>query len=134
MAAQKASAVEAILTHQNELFEGARSNVFVVEATTNCLLTPPAGRTLSGITKDIVIHEMQDTPYPVQEATIFLDTPITEMFITSTSMHVLPVTILNGQRVGGGEVGPITKRAMERFAEYYTKYLANFDLGSGGLG
>ncbi len=118
-AAQQQGAVEAILVHQNMLYEGARSNVFVVEAAAGRLVTPPAHKTLSGITKDVVFTVMKDTPYPVHEADVFADTPFAEMFITSTSMHVLPITSLNGKQVGDGKVGPITTMVAERFEKYY---------------
>ena len=42
VAAHKQGALEGILTHNNELHEGARSNLFVVAAGSNTLLTPPA--------------------------------------------------------------------------------------------
>lgn len=123
-AAQEAGAVEAILTHRDALFEGARSNVFAVEASTQRLLTPPAAKTLSGITKDVVIQVMQNTPHPVLETGILADTPFSELFITSTSMHVMPITILNGQPVGDGAVGPITRAAAIEFEKYYANKLA----------
>ena len=123
-AARSQGAIEAILTHHGELHEGARSNVFVVEAETGRLLTPPEEKVLSGITRDIVIQVMQDSPHPVRQIEIPADTPIAEMFITSTSMHVLPITTLDGRPVGDGQVGPVTKQAMSRFDEYYTKTIA----------
>ena len=119
--ARKQGALEGILTHNNELHEGARSNVFVVTADSNALLTPPADKVLSGITRDIVLQVMAESPTPVEERRIFTDTPLAEMFITSTSMHVMPVTTLNGQKVGNGQVGPITREAMRRFEQYYRR-------------
>ncbi|RME45575.1 MAG: hypothetical protein D6796_10290 [Caldilineae bacterium] len=123
-AARSQGAIEAILTHHGEWHEGARSNVFVVEAETGRLLTPPEEKVLSGITRDIVIQVMQDSPHPVHQTPIPAGLPIAEMFITSTSMHVLPITTLNGQPVGEGRVGPVTKEAMSRFNEYYAKVMA----------
>lgn len=123
--AEKAGAIEAILVHKNHFYEGARSNLFVVEAGSGRLLTPPAAQTLSGITRDIVISLMRATPTPVTETEISLETPLAEMFITSTSMHVLPITTLNGARVGHGAVGPITRQAISLFCEYYTKYFGD---------
>jgi len=122
-AAQEAGAVEAILTHRNRLYEGARSNVFVVEAASGRLLTPPAEKTLSGITKDGVIQVMRDTPPPVHEVDVAADTPFSEMFITSTSMHVMPITSLNGQPVGDGRIGLVTALASKNFEAYYAKHL-----------
>lgn len=125
LAAKKVNVIEAILTEYGEMTEGCRSNLFVVEAGRNRLLTPPANKVVTGITRDVVIDVMQDTPYPVQEAEISWDMSLAEMFITSTSMHVLPITTLNGIKVGSGSVGKITRLAMERFEAYYQQYLAN---------
>jgi branched-subunit amino acid aminotransferase/4-amino-4-deoxychorismate lyase len=120
--AHRQGALEGILTHNNQLYEGARSNVFVVIAGNNTLLTPPARQVLSGITRDIVLQVMEESPYPIQERRVLLDMPLTEMFITSTSMHVMPITTLNGQKVGNGQVGPVTREAMKRFEGYYEGY------------
>ncbi|MFQ5575837.1 MAG: aminotransferase class IV [Anaerolineae bacterium] len=122
--ARRQGAVEAILVHDGRFFEGARSNLFVVEAAGGRLLTPPQSTVLAGITRDVIIRVMESSPYPVQEAPIPLDTPLTEMFLTSTSMHVLPITSLNRQPVGDGAVGPATKEAMVQFGKYYAKQLA----------
>ncbi len=120
--AQRQGALEGVLVHHNEFHEGARSNVFVVTAGDSALLTPPADKVLSGITRDIVLQVMEDSPTPVQERSISLDTPLAEIFLTSTSMHVMPITTLNGQKVGNGQVGPVTREAMRRFEQYYREY------------
>ena len=120
--AHRQGALEGVLVHNNEFHEGARSNVFVVAAGGNTLLTPPAGKVLSGITRDIVLEVMEESPTPVQERSIPLNTPLAEIFLTSTSMHVMPITTLNGQKVGNGQVGPVTKEAMKRFERYYVEY------------
>lgn len=125
--AEKAGAIEAILVHANHFYEGARSNLFVVTAGSGRLLTPPATQTLSGITRDLVISLMRVTSTPVIETEISLNTPAAEMFITSTSMHVLPITTLNGAKVGNGAVGPITRQAISLFEEYYTNYFRRDD-------
>ncbi len=116
--AQRQNALEAILISDGNYFEGARSNLFAVDAAGR-LLTPPAAKTLSGITKEVVISEMAMSPYPVVEGDIPLDVSLRELFITSTSMHVMPITQLNGQRIGDGRVGSVTKMAAERFEIFY---------------
>jgi branched-subunit amino acid aminotransferase/4-amino-4-deoxychorismate lyase len=121
-AARQQNALEAILVHQNCLMEGARSNLFVVHAETRQLLTPPADQVLSGVTREIVLKLMKETDHPVIEAEIKSDTPLAEMFITSTSMHVMPITRFNGKPVGDGLVGPITHLAHALFEAYYRDY------------
>jgi branched-subunit amino acid aminotransferase/4-amino-4-deoxychorismate lyase len=46
------------------------------------------------------------------------------MFITSTSMHVMPITRFEGHPVGDGSVGPVTQLAHTRFEDYYRHYFA----------
>jgi len=116
--ARRQDALEAILVSDGFLLEGARSNVFVVDAAGH-LLTPPAEKTLGGITKEVLIAEMSETPYSVQESDVPIDVPLREMFITSTSMHVMPITRLDGKPVGDGRVGEITKKAAARFETFY---------------
>ncbi len=116
--AQRRDALEAILVSDGMFLEGARSNVFVVDETGQ-LLTPPAEKTLSGITKEVVLAEMTKTDHPPLARDIPVDTPLREMFITSTSMHVMPITRLNGKPIGDGQVGEITKIAIARFEAFY---------------
>ncbi|MCK6623973.1 MAG: aminotransferase class IV [Anaerolineae bacterium] len=122
-AATRAGAVEGLLHHQGHLTEGARSNLFVVQ--NGQLLTPPESDVLSGITRDIILHLMQKTPHPVIEAPLPIDLSLyEEVFISSTSMHVLPITQIDGRPIGSGQVGPITRLAMERFNQHYRQVMA----------
>jgi D-alanine transaminase len=68
---------------------------------------------------------MQETPHPVLTAPISVDLSLyEEIFVTSTSMHVMPITRIDGQPIGKGQVGPVTRLAMERFAQYYHQIMA----------
>lgn len=116
--ARRRNALEAILVSDGLFLEGARSNVFIVDAD-GVLRTPPAEKTLFGITKEVVMTEMAHSDHPVVENDIPLATPLREMFITSTSMHVMPITRLNDEPVGDGTVGDITKIAAARFDAFY---------------
>ena len=122
-AASQAQALEGLLHHGGHLTEGSRSNLFAVKA--GQLITPPQDTILSGITRDIVLKVMQHTAHPVIETTV----PATpqqydEFFITSTSMQVMPITHIDGQPVGDGRVGPITKIVMQRFCTFYDRIIA----------
>ena len=119
-AAVQAGALEGLLHHNGSLTEGARSNVFAVRQSQ--LVTPPATDVLSGITRDVIIQVMQDTDYPVAEQPIAVEVSLfEEFFISSTSMHVMPITQIDGQLIGDGQVGPITKIAMARFEATYRR-------------
>lgn len=121
-AATRAGALEGLLHHAGYLTEGARSNLFVVRG--GQLLTPPAATVLAGITRDIIVQVMADTPHPVVEDSLSIDlSQYEEFFISSTSMHVMPVTEIDGQPVGTGQVGPVTQLAMARFAVHYQQVM-----------
>lgn len=124
--AHSQGALEAILTHNNYLFEGARSNLFIVDADTNQLITAPDDDVLAGVTRDTIEDVMSETPYPVQKMAIPRNLAISEMFITATSMHVIPITVLDGHPIGDGSVGPVTQLAMARFADYYQRQISRY--------
>lgn len=121
-AATQAGALEGLLHHHGHLTEGARSNLFAVRQ--GRLLTPPETEVLSGITRDIIIQVMSDTPHPVVEAPLPVDLSLyEEVFISSTSMHVMPLTRVGEVIIGDGRVGPVTRLAMERFAGHYRRVM-----------
>ncbi len=121
-AATRSGALEGLLHHNGHLTEGARSNLFAVRA--DRLMTPPAGEVLSGITRDIIVQVMAETAHPVQEARLSTDLSLyDEFFISSTSMHVMPITQIDGRPVGDGQVGPVTKLAMDRFEAHYRQVM-----------
>lgn len=122
--ATQAGALEGLLHHNDYLTEGSRSNLFVVQA--GRLLTPPENQVLSGITRELVIQTMRDTTHPISEEPISADFSLyEEVFISSTSMHVMPVTQINGRPIGNGQVGPITRLAMERFHQHYQQVIGD---------
>ncbi len=122
--ATTAGALEGLLHHNGYLTEGSRSNLFVVQG--GRLFTPPQNQVLSGITRDLVIQVMRDTPHPVAEMPLVIDLSLyEEVFISSTSMHVMPLTRLNNQTIGSGQVGPITRLAMVRFNQHYQQVVGD---------
>ena len=122
--AVRAGVHEAILrTGDGEMTEGSRSNIFAVRNTE--LLTPPADRVLSGITRDIVIRLAVEAGYRAAEVPLNLKnfSRYTEFFVTSTSMHIIPIVRLGSALVGEGRVGPVTLDLTNRFEQYYRDYL-----------
>jgi branched-subunit amino acid aminotransferase/4-amino-4-deoxychorismate lyase len=126
MARQKASragALEGLLHYAGYLTEGSRSSLFVVRQ--GQLTTAPQATVLPGITRDLILQVMRDSPYPVAEAPIPVDlAQFDEAFISSTSMHVMPIIRLENQPVGDGQVGPITRTVMARFNSFYDQVMA----------
>jgi branched-subunit amino acid aminotransferase/4-amino-4-deoxychorismate lyase len=122
--ANRNGAVEGLLHHAGYLTEGSRSNLFAVRQ--GELLTPPTPTVLSGITREVILQVVQAAGQPVVEMMLPVDLSLyDEFFISSTSMHVLPVTRINGRPIGNGQVGPVTKLAMAQFEAHYRQVMGD---------
>jgi branched-chain amino acid aminotransferase len=121
--ATRAGVHEAILRIGGEMTEGSRSNIFAV--CQDEVRTPTADRVLSGITRDITLRLAREAGYQVSESPLnLMDLPhFDEFFITSTSMHIVPVVCIGGALVGDGRVGPVTLDLMDRFERYHRDYI-----------
>jgi len=60
--------------------------------------------------------EVRETGLPVTDLNRW-----TECFITSTSRHVMPITVVDGRPIGKGEVGPLTRRLMDLYEEFFAR-------------
>jgi len=103
-----AGAVEAILIRDGLATEGAASNLFVVRDGT--LITPPKGPTLlPGITRDLILELADAHGIPAREADIPQDQlhDADEVWLTSSTREILPVTRLDERPVGSGAPGPV---------------------------
>lgn len=109
-------AMETILLRDGFMTEGAASNIFVVKKGT--LLAPPKNNLmLPGITYDLVLelagaNGIPCVVGPVPEADVF---GADELWLTSSTKEVLPITQLDGKPVGTGQPGPL-------FARMYALY------------
>jgi branched-chain amino acid aminotransferase len=118
-AARAQGAGEALLEDANgHILEGSTSNLFAVFAGT--LLTPPeTAAILPGITRAHTLRIAAELGIPVE-----LRTPrkselleADEVFISSSMRELVPVVSIDGQRVGPGLPGPITRELLRRFRE-----------------
>lgn len=105
-AAAESGAAEAILLRDGWVTEGAASNVLVVRD--GEVITPPLAPTLlPGITRSVVLELARNEGYPVAERDVAEAElrAATEIWLTSSTREVLPVTRLDGQPVGDGQPG-----------------------------
>ena len=115
--ALRKGAREALMrNHRGEISECAQSNFFLVRR--GEALTPSLDSgLLEGVTRNFLFEVGRAVGVPVREA-VLTDADLEtadEMFITSTTRGVLPVTLLDGQPVGAGRPGPVTRTLAEGF-------------------
>lgn len=105
------------VTAAGEVTEGTTSNVFAVVR--GVLLTPPldAG-ILPGVTRAMVLALARRARLRVREAPLPARglTSADELFLTASTVEILPVVRLDGRRVGDGRPGPVTRALQARYA------------------
>lgn len=105
--------------------EATTSNLFV--ASRGRLKTPPLeSGCLPGVTRGVVIElarragiDLDQSPIGSRE----LDSA-EEIFLTNTTVEVLPVVRLDGSRIGRGNPGPITRLLQERYRAAVSRAVA----------
>ncbi|MFQ5543852.1 MAG: aminotransferase class IV [Nitrospiria bacterium] len=116
--ALQSEATEAVFVREGKVMEGAGSNLFAVFG--RSVITPPDGPyILSGITKSLVIQLVKKQGLKMQEKNLTLHrlTTADEIFLSGTTIEILPVTCLNNRGVGSGKPGKITRMLYEAFGE-----------------
>jgi D-alanine transaminase len=122
--AADAGCVEAILVRDGELTEASASNVFVVKDGT--VLAPPKSQLiLPGITYDVVLEILRDAAIPheirpVKEGEL---RAADEIWVTSSSREVLPITTLDGKPVGSGKPGRVGAKVYALYQEYKARVM-----------
>jgi D-alanine transaminase len=107
---------EVILLRDGWLTEGGSSNVFVVKD--GRVITPPLSRLiLAGITRRLVLDTLQAAGIRCEERAVSAAELGTadEIWITSSTREIYPVTRLDGRPVGDGRPGPVWARAFELY-------------------
>lgn len=109
-------AVEILYMFEGEVLECATSNIFLVKD--NVLITP-ATDILGGITRKIVL-ELADGNYKIEQRKVAEGElkSADEVFITSSFKDVVPIVKIDDFSISNGEVGPVTKDLMDKFAKY----------------
>lgn len=103
-----ANAYTILLDHNGNLCEGLGANVFLVRD--GCCLTPREQFVLPGVSRECVVQLARDLGYEVREADLDLHDAYNadEIFLTSTSLCIVPVRSFCGEPVGEGVPGPVT--------------------------
>jgi branched-chain amino acid aminotransferase len=108
-----------LLDENGNLAEGQGSNIFVWQD--GILRTPRARYVLPGVSRQMTIDLATQLGIPCEEADIDLYDAANaeEMFLTSTSLCILPVRQFNGAPVGATAwmgTGPVTQRLIDAYA------------------
>jgi len=131
LSAKQQNADDAILiSPEGWVTEGTASNVFIIKEGT--LFTPPnSHHILPGVTRLVIERIAQMHQIPVVEkplTQIDLETA-DELWLTSSTKEALPITQLNGQPVGTGQVGSMWKIMHQHYQNYKQDIIQNLKRG-----
>ena len=108
--AREAGVFEAILVREGSVTEGAISNVFAVIHGT--VTTPPTDPSiLPGITRAATLDLVRAEGLPLAARSFSVQElhAAEEVFLTGTTMEIVPVVSINGAKIGTGAPGPVTQ-------------------------
>jgi len=118
--AMDAGVLEAVmLNHLGYVSECTGDNIFIVRR--GDLITPPKeSGILDGVTRNAVMRLAREAGITVVEENMTRYDLYTadECFLTGTGAEVIPVTKIDGRAIGGGGVGPMTKKLLGLFHEF----------------
>ena len=106
------------LDQQGYVCEGTITNLFIVKQST--LITPPSYLgALAGVTRSLVLslagrHGLDATERPFTRFNLY---NADEVFLTNTSLGILPVAKADGRLIGEGKVGPWTGKLRKALRE-----------------
>lgn len=98
--------------------EGSGENIFLVKK--EIIHTPPlSAGILEGITRDTLCTMAHDHGFKLQERDIARGELYTcdEAFFTGTAAGISPILSIDRREIGGGRLGPVTKRMQELYSE-----------------
>ena len=105
-----------LLDHKGNVSEAPGENIFIVRD--GRLITPPlSSSALEGITRDSIIKIGRDLNFEVSEKFVTKSDLISsdEIFLTGTAAEITPVISMDGNKIGNGRPGDITKKMMDEY-------------------
>ena len=117
LAARRGAAEGLYVEPSGRVTEGTTTNVFIVER--GAIVTPPCdGSILPGVTRALVVALARRARIAVREEPL---APARvrrahEVFLTASTIEIVPIVRLDGRRVGGARPGPVTRTLQAAYA------------------
>jgi len=120
--AEEVHAIEALFVRDEHVLEGTASNLFVVKDDT--LITPPLGPwILGGVTRELVLELANENGINTCERHLTLRECLeaNELWLTSSTKEILPITRLNCTQINQGKIGKLYPQLLRYYQEYKKK-------------
>ncbi len=125
-AAKEAGCAEALLYLPDGTLTEASHNSFFGVLDGALLTTPIGNAILPGITRGLVLSLCADASIPVREHSLNRKdlSHVSELFLTGTTMEVLPIVKVDGSPIGTGTPGPVTRRLQFAYQQRVQQFVA----------
>ena len=110
-AAHEAGAYEAWMIEDGFVTEGTSSNAYIVKDG-RVITRGLSNHILAGVTRLSLFHVAKDNGVTIEERPFTIEEAYgaDEAFLTSASNFVLPIVEIDGNRIGGGQPGPVARK------------------------
>ncbi len=118
---QKANCQEVLLYNEKqEITEASASNIYIIKQ--GVIITPPLdNQILAGVTRQLFLTILREkSAIKVEERVVTLTEAknADEIWISSSSKEIAPVTLLDGKPVGDGKVGEVWQQAATLYYQH----------------
>ena len=122
-AAAEAGANEAWLVEQNGMVtEGGSSNAWIVDQAGELVTRGLSNKILGGVTRETLLKLAANLGVRVAERAFTINEALQarEAFLTSSSSAVLPILSIDGEAIGDGRPGVLSRRLHDAYGDYIT--------------
>jgi D-alanine transaminase len=111
---------EAWMHEDGVVTEGGSSTAYIVQgegAEARIVTRENSQKILPGCTRAALLSLTRETGIAVEERAFTIEEAYaaSEAFVTSATNFVMPVTEIDGRKIGGGQVGPVARRLRELY-------------------
>lgn len=119
MKARAAGADDAWMVEDGHVTEGTSNNAYIVTRDGRIVTRDLSRAILHGITRAAVLRFAREAQMVVEERPFTLDEAkgAAEAFVTSATTFVMPVVSIDGEQIGDGTPGPVSRRLREIYME-----------------
>ncbi|MBA3537810.1 MAG: aminotransferase class IV, partial [Tatlockia sp.] len=117
-------AATAILTRDGFISEGSASNIFLVDKKGTVSTPPLTNLCLPGVTRQLTIELVNSLSWTLKEENIPNESIFNaqEVWITSTTKEIFPVTKVNNVVIGSGKAGNYWNQINDKFQQLKKSY------------
>jgi len=105
---------------EGHVTEGTSTNAWIVTKDRKIVTRPLGHEILPGVTRRALLALLEATDFTLEERSFTLDEALqaAEAFLTSSSVFLLPITSIDGEKVGKGKPGEFSKRLRQLYLDH----------------